>query len=91
MEENDNSLKDNADELDENLTIIVGGLPPSVTEDAVCYYFENSRRSGGGEVLNIDFTDIDNGEAMVTFKEVSGIYHKTFFDASLVCRIMNVA
>ncbi|XP_068692521.1 protein mono-ADP-ribosyltransferase PARP14-like isoform X2 [Montipora foliosa] len=71
MEEKDDSFEENADELEENLTIIVNGLSPSVTEDAVYYYFENSRRSGGGEVLNIDFTDIDNGEAIVTFKEVS--------------------
>ena len=79
--EGDDSFEENADEVEENLTIIVSGLSPSVTKDAVYYYFENSRRSGGGEVLNIDFTDIDNGEAIVTFKEVSGTYYKIFFDA----------
>ncbi|XP_068724841.1 protein mono-ADP-ribosyltransferase PARP14-like [Montipora capricornis] len=73
MEEKDDSLEDKADELEEDLTIIVSGLPPSATEDAVCYYFENSRRSGGGEVLKIDFNDIDNGKAMLTFKDVSDL------------------
>ena len=85
LKEKDDSFEENADELeDADLTIIVSGLSPSVTEDSVYYYFENSGRSGGGEVLNVDFTDIDNGEAMVTFKEVSGTYYKTLFDGHLV-------
>ena len=34
------------------------------------YYFENSRRSGGGEIRDID-VDVD-GNIVITFAEVQG-------------------
>ena len=59
------------EDMDENdITIIVSGILSSTSEDAVINYFENSRRSGGGEVSNIHFTD--NGETIITFTEVKG-------------------
>ena len=59
------------EDMDENdITIIVSGILSSTSEDAVINYFENSRRSGGGEVSNTHFTD--NGEAIITFTEVKG-------------------
>lgn len=38
----------------------------------MCNYFENSRRSGGGEVYNVDYND--NGEPVLTFLEVKGMF-----------------
>ena len=57
---------------DENdIIIIVSGILPSTSEDAVINYFENSRRSGGGEISDFHYTD--DGEAMITFLEVKGV------------------
>jgi len=58
--------------IDENdIIIIVSGILPSTSEEAVENYFENSRRSGGGEISNIDYTD--DGDAIITFLEVKGM------------------
>lgn len=46
------------------IAIIASGTLPS--EDALWNYFENERRSGGGEVLEIHYTD--EGKAVITFK-----------------------
>jgi len=57
---------------DENdIIITVSGLLPSTSEDAVVNYFGNSRRSGGGEISNVHYTD--DGEAIITFLEVKGM------------------
>ena len=55
------------------ITIIASGIPPSSSEDSVRYYFENSRRSGGGEVCDIDLTH--DGKAVITFVAVEGKYN----------------
>ena len=59
-------------DLDEedSITIIVSDIPSSTSEDAVTFYFENSRRSGGGDVSEIHYKD--KGEAVITFSEVKG-------------------
>lgn len=51
-----------------SITIVVSGDLPS--EDALLNYFENARRSGGGEVLNMDYND--EGDVAITFAEVKG-------------------
>lgn len=51
-----------------SMTIVVSGDLPS--EDALLNYFENARRSGGGEVLNMDYND--EGDVAITFAEVKG-------------------
>ena len=51
-----------------NVIIIVSGTLPSM--DALWNYFENERRSGGGEVLDLVFTDEEN--ALITFAGVKG-------------------
>ena len=51
-----------------SITIVVSGDLPS--EDALLNYFENARRSGGGEVLNMDYND--EGDVAITFAEVEG-------------------
>ena len=71
-EEEDHNIEENTDELEDKLTIIVSGLKSTTTKDIVWYYFENPRRSGGGEVLNVDFNE--QGDAVVTFQEVKGTY-----------------
>ena len=53
------------------ITIIASGIPPSSSEDSVRYYFENSRRSGGGEVCDIDLSH--DGKAVITFNAVEGM------------------
>ena len=60
---------DNCNEED-SITIIVSGILSNTTEDAVVNYFENARRSGGGEVTNVEYND--EGEALITFLEVKG-------------------
>ena len=63
-EEGDNCYEE------DSITIIVSGILPTTTEDAVVNYFENVRRSGGGEVSNFEYND--EGEAVITFHEVKG-------------------
>ncbi|RMX48337.1 hypothetical protein pdam_00011104 [Pocillopora damicornis] len=60
-------------DLDEedSITIIVSDIPSSTSEDAVTFYFENSRRSGGGDVSEIHYKD--SGEAVITFSEVKDL------------------
>ena len=53
------------------ITILASGIPPSNSEDSVRYYFENSRRSGGGEVCDIDLSP--DGKAVITFTDVEGM------------------
>ena len=60
----------NEDELEDGITIIVSGISPSITEDHMSNYFENARRSGGGEVSNIKYND--GGDAVIKFLEVKG-------------------
>ena len=52
-------------------TIQVAGLAPSTTEDSIVNYFENKRRSGGGEVERVDLRG-GTGLAYVTFKDANG-------------------
>ena len=51
-----------------SITIVVSGDLPS--DDELLNYFENARRSGGGEVLNMDYND--EGYVAITFAEVKG-------------------
>ena len=51
-----------------SITIVVSGDLPS--DDELLNYFENARRSGGGEVLNVDYND--EGYVAITFAEVKG-------------------
>ena len=57
---------------DENTkTIEVAGLPRTTTKDSILNYFENKRRSGGGEVETVDLR-LEAGVAFVTFKDIGG-------------------
>ena len=52
-------------------TIQITGLTAQSTEDSIRNYFENERRSGGGEVEAVTFLPEEN-MALVTFKDVEG-------------------
>jgi len=52
-------------------TIEVAGLSASTTKDSIWNYFENERRSGGGEVETVDLK-LEAGVAFVTFKDIGG-------------------
>ena len=68
----ENKLGEDSCADENNIIIIVSDILPSTSEDAIVNYFENSRRSGGGEVSNFHYTD--NGEAIITFLEVKGMH-----------------
>ena len=69
-------LLDNAENTSK--TIQITGLTAQSTEDSIRNYFENERRSGGGEVEAVTFRPEEN-VALVTFKDVEG----EFFTVSL--------
>ena len=56
---------------EDSKTIEVAGLPASTTKDSILNYFENKRRSGGGEVETVDLR-LEAGVAFVTFKDIDG-------------------
>ena len=63
----------NTSDEEESIVIIASGTLPS--KDALWNYFKNERRSGGGEVLELVYTD--EGNALITFAGVKG--EKTVF------------
>ena len=52
-------------------TVEVCGLNPSTSYDGMLLFFENKRRSGGGEVDKVQ-RDMDKTVALVTFKNTGG-------------------
>ena len=67
-------------EVRDGTTIEVHGLDPSTTSDTVLMFFESKRRSGGGDVGNVQF-DPDSYVAYVTFHSRDGeclVYLCTF-------------
>ena len=54
------------EEAQESRTIELTGLAPKTTKDSIEMFFENTRRSGGGDVEHVDFTP-GQGIAVVTF------------------------
>ncbi|KAK3746699.1 hypothetical protein QZH41_018917, partial [Actinostola sp. cb2023] len=48
----------------------VCGLGPSTTRDTILYYFENPRKSGGGDVKKVEYVD-EETKALVFFKDFS--------------------
>ena len=79
-EENPDIFDENAGEFEEGITIVIKDILPSTTEDAMCNYFENARRSGGGDVHKIEYNR-NKGEAVIMFLEVKGTsVHLIAFD-----------
>ena len=54
------------EEIQESRTIEVTGLARTTTKDGITIFFENTLRSGGGEVEHVNFTP-ELGYAAVTF------------------------
>ncbi len=54
------------EDAQESRTIEVTGLAPTTTKDSIAMFFENTKRTGGGEVEHVDFKP-DLGIAVVTF------------------------
>ncbi|XP_053389478.1 uncharacterized protein LOC128552464 [Mercenaria mercenaria] len=55
---------------DKPRTIKVKGVDKSTSRDTLEFYFENSRRSGGGEIENIR-SDVEEGDVLyITFKDI---------------------
>ena len=65
-----NVIKEETSSCDSRI-VEVTGLASVTTEDAICNYFENTRRSGGGEVESVEMKPESN-MAIVTFKEAQG-------------------
>lgn len=59
-------------------TIKVTGIAAKTTKDALLNFFENKRRSGGGEVEEIQYNE-DEGLAEVTFYSPEGLFVCLFF------------
>ena len=55
-----------------SLTLSVSGFSPRTTEDTIRHYFENVRRSGGGEIAELNFST-EECVAEITFLEVAGL------------------
>ena len=52
----------------------VRGVSPSTSEDTVMMYFENTRRSGGGDVKTI--MKVEDGVFHIIFEEEQGMFCK---------------
>ena len=57
------------EEMQESRVIEVTGLASSTTKDSITNFFENTRRSGGGDIENVECHP-DKGLAVITFLSV---------------------
>jgi len=53
-------------------TAEVSGIPASFKPDTLVMLFENSKRSGGGKIDNIDYVPA-SGRALITFNDPAGV------------------
>lgn len=51
--------------------IKVSNIPTGSSEDAIRFFFENKRKSGGGDINDLDY-DEDSHTAIITFEEGGG-------------------
>ena len=54
------------EDMEESRTIELNGLAPTTTEDSITNFFENTRRSGGGDIDSVEFNPKE-GFAVITF------------------------
>lgn len=57
--------------------IKVSWLPPDIAEEFITDFFENSKRSGGGDVQDVAY-DEKNNTAIITFQDPAGYFQ--YFD-----------
>ena len=55
----------------------VSNIPSSMREDTLKMLFENTKRSGGGDIERIDFVP-GSARAVITFQDSAGIYLMKF-------------
>ena len=53
--------------------IKVTAIPPGVSSDYITFFFENKRKSGGGDIDDLDY-DEESQTAIITFEEEDGWY-----------------
>ena len=53
-------------DMEDSRTIELNGLAPTTTEDSIRNFFENTRRSGGGDIDSVEFNP-EEGVAVITF------------------------
>ena len=51
--------------------IKVTNIPPYTSQDALVFFFENRRRSGGGDIKELEY-DPDTKSAVITFEDPEG-------------------
>lgn len=54
------------EDMEESRTIELNGLAPTTTEDSIRNFFENTRRSGGGDIDSVEFNS-EEGFAVIKF------------------------
>ena len=54
------------EDMEDSRTIELNGLAPTTTEDSIRNFFENTRRSGGGDINSVEFNP-EEGFAVITF------------------------
>ena len=64
-------------QTDSKMILEVRGVSPSTSVDTVMMYFENTRRSGGGDVKNI--MKVGDGVFHIIFEEEQGIALTDFY------------
>ncbi|CAC5404075.1 unnamed protein product [Mytilus coruscus] len=64
-----NTLTDNVEEIEQSIKMIkVSNIPPGSSEDSIRFFFENNRKSGGGDIEDLDY-DKDSHSVIITFEE----------------------
>ena len=68
----DESGESSEEEHEEAGAIKVTKLPPGTSEEAITLFFENRKKSGGGDVEKVEY-DEANHSAVVWFTEAEGM------------------
>ena len=66
-------------------TIEVRGYKDTTSQDTIEMYFENTRRSGGGELEKIE-EDEDEGMYLLTFESKEGLEFELFQDTKKIIK-----
>jgi hypothetical protein len=53
--------------------IKVTNIPPGTSSDSITFFFENKRKSGGGDIGDLDYEE-ESQTAIITFEEEEGWY-----------------
>jgi len=64
-------------------SIKIEGISQGISADVLMLYFENIKRSGGTDVVDIQYIK-GSGKAVVTFENVHGMY-RTFIIFKVLC------